>query len=61
VINLMRANGQENVLVYVGGIIPEEDIVALKAAGVTEVYGPGSSTQQMADDIRMAVLSVPVA
>jgi methylmalonyl-CoA mutase C-terminal domain/subunit len=61
VINLMRANGQDNVLVYVGGIIPEEDIPALKAAGVTEVYGPGSSTQQMAEDIRLAVLGVPVA
>ncbi len=56
VIELLRKNGQGNVLVYVGGIIPEEDITELKAAGVTEVYGPGSSTEKMAEDIRLAVL-----
>lgn len=61
VVNLIRANGQDNVLVIVGGIIPEEDIPALKAAGVAEVYGPGSSTEKMAEEIRMAVLSQPVA
>lgn len=60
VVDLLRVNGQDNVLVYVGGIIPEEDIPALKAAGVTGVYGPGSSTQQMAEDIRLAVLETPV-
>ncbi len=55
VIDLLRANGQDNVLVYVGGIIPEEDVPALKASGVKEVYGPGSSTEVMAEDIRAAV------
>ena len=60
VIELIRANGQHNVLVIVGGIVPEEDIPALKAAGVTEVYGPGSSTQKMAEEIRLAVLAQPV-
>ena len=61
VIDLMRANGQDNVRVYVGGIIPEEDIPALKAAGVAEVYGPGSSTEAMAADIQRAVLGETVA
>ena len=60
VIELIRANGQHNVLVIVGGIVPEEDIPALKAAGVAEVYGPGSSTQKMAEEIRLAVLAQPV-
>jgi len=60
VIDLLRANGQEHVLVYVGGIIPDEDIPALKAAGVKEVYGPGSSTEKMAADIAQAVLHEPV-
>jgi methylmalonyl-CoA mutase C-terminal domain/subunit len=55
VVNLLRGNGQSNVLVYVGGIIPEEDIPTLKAAGVREVYGPGASTEAMAQDIRLAV------
>lgn len=56
IMDLLRANGQDNVVVYVGGIIPEEDVPALKAAGVREVYGPGSSTDQMVEDIRLAVL-----
>ena len=60
VVDLIRANGQDNVLVYVGGIIPEEDIPVLKAAGVAEVYGPGASTEQMAADIRQAVLGETV-
>lgn len=55
VMNLLRANGQEDVHVFVGGIIPEEDVPTLKQAGVAEVYGPGSSTVQIADDIRAAV------
>lgn len=55
IIDLLRANGQKDVRVYVGGIIPEEDAPALKAAGVTEVYGPGSSTEVMAGDIRRAM------
>ncbi len=55
VVGLLRGNGQENVLVYVGGIIPDEDVPALKASGVKEVYGPGSSTEMMAADIKAAV------
>src|SRR5512141_119113 len=51
VIALLRANGQDNVLVYVGGIIPDEDIPPLKEAGVHGVYGPGSSTEKMVTDI----------
>ncbi|MBE0695832.1 MAG: cobalamin B12-binding domain-containing protein [Anaerolineaceae bacterium] len=60
VIDLLRQNGQDDVLVYVGGIIPEEDISLLKASGVREVYGPGSSTEVMVNDIRTAVRGEPV-
>jgi methylmalonyl-CoA mutase, C-terminal domain len=55
VVNLLRGQGQDNVLVYVGGIIPDEDVPVLKEAGVKEVYGPGSSTEAMAADIRSAI------
>lgn len=55
VVELLRANGQENVKVFAGGIIPEEDIPALLAAGVTAVYGPGTHTDQVAKDISAAV------
>lgn len=61
VIDLLRANGQGDVMVVVGGIIPEEDIPALKAAGVAEIYGPGASTEDMARDIRQAVAGAVVA
>jgi methylmalonyl-CoA mutase, C-terminal domain len=59
VVELLRQNGQEDVLVYVGGIIPEEDVPLLKANGVHAVYGPGSSTEAMVIDIRKAVQGEP--
>jgi methylmalonyl-CoA mutase C-terminal domain/subunit len=55
VVDLLRANGQDNVKVFAGGIIPEEDIPALLAAGVAAVYGPGTHTDQVAKDISAAV------
>jgi methylmalonyl-CoA mutase C-terminal domain/subunit len=42
VVNLLKAKGAGDVLVVGGGIIPEEDIPALKAAGVAEIFGPGT-------------------
>jgi methylmalonyl-CoA mutase C-terminal domain/subunit len=52
VIELMKANGQENVPVFVGGIVPEEDVVVLLDAGVKAVYGPGSVTTRIIADIQ---------
>ncbi|MDX9865724.1 MAG: cobalamin B12-binding domain-containing protein [Anaerolineaceae bacterium] len=60
VINLLRENGQENVLVFAGGIIPESDIPALKAAGVQAVYGPGTTMGEVVEAIQRAVLGTPV-
>ncbi|NTU75501.1 MAG: cobalamin B12-binding domain-containing protein [Anaerolineaceae bacterium] len=40
VIDLLRANGQQNVQVFVGGIIPDADALALKQMGVRRVYTP---------------------
>ena len=42
---LLRAEGMEDVLLVVGGIIPDEDIPGLKQAGVSEVFQPGASTR----------------
>ena len=42
----------EDVLLVVGGIIPDEDIPGLKKAGVAEVFQPGASTSQIVDFIR---------
>jgi len=56
VIELLRANGQEGVRVFLGGIVPNEDIPTLQEMGVDGVYGPGSNTDQIVKDIRALVL-----
>ncbi|KAA3644939.1 MAG: methylmalonyl-CoA mutase [Chloroflexi bacterium] len=55
ILELMQANGQEDVKVFIGGIIPDEDVPKLQDAGVTGIYGPGASTQLIIDDIRAAM------
>lgn len=46
---LLRENGLEDVLVVVGGIVPEDDVPELKAAGVSAVFGPGTATETIVD------------
>jgi len=53
--DLLREEGLEDVLVVIGGIVPDEDIPELKKAGVAEVFQPGASTQQIVDFIRANV------
>ena len=55
VLDLLRANGQEKVRVFIGGIIPDEDTPRLLEMGVTGVYGPGTLTDQIVQDVRSAV------
>jgi methylmalonyl-CoA mutase C-terminal domain/subunit len=45
VMELLRERGVKDLLVLGGGVIPEEDIPALKSVGVKEVFGPGTSTE----------------
>lgn len=52
VLELLHANGQMDVKVFVGGIIPERDVPALLEMGVTAVYGPGTSTTQVVEELR---------
>ena len=52
---LLRGEGLEDVLLVVGGIVPDEDIPELKKAGVAEVFQPGASTVQIVDFIRANV------
>jgi methylmalonyl-CoA mutase cobalamin-binding domain/chain len=51
----LRANEAEDVLVVVGGTIPTEDAAELKAMGVAEVFTPGAPTSQIVDFLRGAV------
>ena len=48
---LLREKGLENVLVVLGGIIPDADVPALKAMGVAGVFGPGTAMQAIIDFI----------
>ncbi len=52
IIDLMRQNGMDDTLVLVGGIVPQEDIAKLKAIGVSEIFLPGTSTENIVDFIR---------
>ncbi len=56
ILEMLRANGQENVKVFVGGIIPDEDVPRLLEMGVVGVYGPGTITEAIILDVRRAVL-----
>ncbi len=55
ILDLLRANGLDDVLVFVGGIIPDDDMPALREMGVSGVYGPGASTEAIVEDIRTAM------
>ncbi len=55
VLDLLKANHQEHVRVYIGGIIPDEDIQTLKKMGVAGIYGPGTTTDEIIGDIRKAI------
>ena len=59
VLELLREKGADDIAVFGGGIIPPDDVVALKAMGVKELFTPGTSTQDIVrfvrDNIRAAV------
>lgn len=57
ILQLLHANGQDQVKVFVGGIIPDEDVPKLKAMGVVGVYGPGAPTGIIIDEIRQSISS----
>ncbi len=47
VLELLKEKGAGDIVVFGGGIIPAEDILALKAMGVKELFTPGASTQDI--------------
>ena len=52
---LLRARGLDDVLVTAGGIIPDDDVAALKEHGVAAVFGPGTTIPEVAAFIRANV------
>ena len=57
IVNLLRENGMDDTLVLVGGIVPQEDISTLKSKGVSEIFLPGTSTEDIVTFIRQNVRS----
>ena len=57
VMELLREQGADDVIVTLGGTIPSDDVKELKQLGVAEVFTPGASTQDAVDFIRGAVRS----
>ena len=51
---LLKKKGLTDVVVFAGGIIPEEDVPKLKKIGIREVFGPGTTTSTIADFVKKA-------
>lgn len=58
IVDLIRGNGQDDVLILLGGIIPEQDVDGMLKTGVAAVFGPGTDTRDIIAFIRE---KVPVA
>lgn len=56
VLRELAARGASDIPVFVGGIIPEDDIAALKAQGVAEVFGPGARLEDIVAAIRVILV-----
>ena len=52
VVEELKKKGAEDIMVFGGGIIPEEDITELKRLGVAEIFPPGSPLQEIVDFLR---------
>lgn len=52
VVDLMKEQGADDVLIIGGGVIPNEDIPPLKQAGVAEIFTPGTTTTEMIEFIK---------
>ena len=54
---LLKGQGADDVVLVVGGTIPQDDVAELKQLGVAEIFTPGSSVQQIIDFIEKSVAS----
>jgi methylmalonyl-CoA mutase, C-terminal domain len=57
ILELLRENGAEDVLVVVGGTIPADDVEELKAQGVAVVFTPGAPTGEIVEFLRAAPIT----
>ena len=55
IMELIKENKMEDVLIYAGGIIPDDDIKAIKALGIQAVFGPGTTIEETVNFIKNSV------
>ena len=55
VVQILKEKGAEDIIVFGGGIIPADDILVLKKAGIREIFQPGASTEDIIKYIQEAV------
>jgi methylmalonyl-CoA mutase C-terminal domain/subunit len=55
VVDLLRERGADDIVVFGGGIIPEEDIPKLKEAGIREIFPPGTPIQEAVNWVRRTI------
>jgi methylmalonyl-CoA mutase cobalamin-binding domain/chain len=55
VVEMLREQGADDVVVTVGGTIPADDVPELKKLGIAEVFTPGASTDEIVEFVRGAV------
>ena len=51
IIRALREQGSPEIIVFVGGVVPQQDYAFLKAAGVKGIYGPGTPIPESARDV----------
>ena len=56
VCELLLEKKADDILLFCGGVIPEDDIPGLKAAGITEVFTPGASTEDIVAWVKKTVI-----
>jgi len=56
IMQLLKKKRMTDIMVFAGGIIPEEDVPALKKAGIKEVFGPGTPTSTLVEYVRNNIL-----
>jgi methylmalonyl-CoA mutase C-terminal domain/subunit len=59
IVNELQSRGVDDVLLFAGGIIPEEDVPALNRIGFKAVFGPGTPTTAIIEYVRKSVRGAP--
>jgi methylmalonyl-CoA mutase C-terminal domain/subunit len=52
IVEILQTNEMDDVMVFAGGIIPDEDVPTLKGMGVRGIFGPGTNTEDVVAFVR---------